>query len=305
MEKMLAKLPEGKFSIVIPVYNEEQSIKRVLESLRDKLNLFGWQDQYEIVCVNDASKDRSGEILSQIDFIRLVEHKINKGYGAALKSGIRAASYDTVLIQDSDGQHLAEDIPKLLEAYDNSGMVVGARGITQTQKKRILGKIVLSALANWLFKYDIKDLNSGFRVFNRHETIRYFHVCSDRFSFTTSQTLAYLSDEKPIVYLPINIQMRQEGQSMVNAKAGLRAILKVLQMAMIFKPLRVMLPFVFFFGFLTFLSFGRDLILLNMTDTTIALFIATVMLFSVALLSDQISTVRREMWTINSRIADQ
>ncbi|MGD9971308.1 MAG: glycosyltransferase family 2 protein [Sulfuricurvum sp.] len=286
------------FSIVIPVYNEGKSIRKVLENLHRELNAFGMEGQYEIICVNDASKDESADVLRSIDFIRLEEHKINKGYGAALKTGIRAASNETVIIMDSDGQHLAEDIPKLLQEYEEGAMVVGSRGITQTQKKRVLGKIVLSKLANTLFSYDIKDLNSGFRVFNRSDAMRYFHVCSDRFSFTTSQTLAYLSDEKPIVYIPINIQMRQEGKSSVNMKAGLRAILKVLQMGMIFKPLRVILPMVFAFAFLTAISFGRDLLAFNMTDTTLTLFIATVMLFVFALLSDQISTVRREMWSM-------
>lgn len=286
------------FSIVIPVYNEGKSIRKVLENLHRELNAFGMEGQYEIICVNDASKDESADVLRSIDFIRLEEHKINKGYGAALKTGIRAASNETVIIMDSDGQHLAEDIPKLLQEYEEGAMVVGSRGITQTQKKRVLGKIVLSKLANTLFSYDIKDLNSGFRVFNRSDAMRYFHVCSDRFSFTTSQTLAYISDEKPIVYIPINIQMRQEGKSSVNMKAGLRAILKVLQMGMIFKPLRVILPMVFAFAFLTVISFGRDLLAFNMTDTTLTLFIATVMLFVFALLSDQISTVRREMWSM-------
>ncbi|MDD5717336.1 MAG: glycosyltransferase family 2 protein [Sulfuricurvum sp.] len=297
----LAQESKLHFSIVIPVYNEEKMIRSVLEDLRRDLNAEGLAGCYEIVCVNDASKDRSGEILRNIDFIRLQEHKINRGYGAALKTGIRAASNETVIIMDSDGQHLAEDIPKLLNHYEAGAMVVGARGITQTQSKRILGKVVLHALAKFLFHYDIKDLNSGFRIFGRRDAMRYFHVCSDRFSFTTSQTLAYLSDEKPIVYFPINIQPRQEGKSMVNMKAGFRAILKVLQMGMIFKPLRVLLPLVFFFLSLTMVSLGRDLITFNMTDTTLTLFIATVMLFVFALLSDQISTVRREMWSMREK----
>jgi len=305
VDTKIKNLPVENFSIVIPVYNEEKMIRSVLENLKKELDGFGWEGRYEIVCVNDASRDHSGKILRDINFIRLVEHKINKGYGAALKSGIRAAQYDTIIIKDSDGQHLAEDIPKLLEQYEEGGMVVGARGITQTQSRRILGKIVLHKLANYLFHYDIKDLNSGFRVFKRQDAMLYFHVCSDRFSFTTSQTLAYISDEKPIAYVPINIQMRTEGKSMVNAKAGFRAILKVLQMGMIFKPLRVILPFVFLFGFLTMISLMRDLIEFNMTDTTLALFIATVVIFTLALLSDQISTVRREMWNIGYGIKEK
>lgn len=305
MDERTATVSDSYFSIVIPVYNEEKMIQSVLEDLRHDLDSYGFLGHYEIVCVNDASRDMSGEVLRNIDFIHLVEHKINKGYGAALKSGIRAAKYDTVIIMDSDGQHLAEDIPTLLKHYDEGEMVVGARGITQTQSKRILGKIVLSWLANHLFDYDIKDLNSGFRVFNRFDAIRYFHVCSDRFSFTTSQTLAYISDEKPIVYVPINIQMRTEGKSMVNMKAGFRAILKVLQMGMIFKPFRILLPVVFFFSVLTLISLGRDMMTFNMTDTTLALFIASVMLFVFALLSDQITTLRREMWSVRVRARDK
>lgn len=302
MEAGCEQPSDTMFSIVIPVYNEEKMIRSVLENLKRDLDTQGFAQKYEIVCVNDASRDKSGEILRSIDFISLVEHKINRGYGAALKTGICAAGHDTVIIMDSDGQHLAEDIPALLNAFEPGMMVVGARGITQTKAKRVLGKIVLHMLAKFLFQYDIKDLNSGFRVFNRFETMRFFHVCSDRFSFTTSQTLAYLSDQKPIAYIPINIQARTEGKSMVNMNAGFRAILKVLQMGMIFKPLRVILPMVFFFGLLTTGSFVSDLIEFDMTDTTLTLFIATVMLFVFALLSDQISTVRREMWSMRPRM---
>ncbi|MFZ2889938.1 glycosyltransferase family 2 protein [Sulfuricurvum sp.] len=301
---MESKTVQKSFSIVIPVYNEGKTIQKVLETLYNELNTYGYAGQYEIICVNDASKDKSGEILRGIEFIVLAEHKINKGYGAALKTGIRHAKNDTIIIMDSDGQHLAEDVPKLLEGYELGMMVVGSRKITQTQKKRVLGKMVLNRLANFLFQYDIKDLNSGFRVFSRTETMRYFHVCSDRFSFTTSQTLAYLSDTKPILYTPINIQQRTEGTSSVNFKAGLRAILKVMQMGMIFKPLRLMLPMVFFFSGLTAFSLLRDLITVDMTDTTLTLFIASVMLFVFALLSDQLSTIRREMWGANLRLRE-
>lgn len=282
------------FSIVIPVYNEGESVKSVLINLKNHLETYSMH--YEIIAVNDCSTDDSLEVLKSIDFITIVEHKHNKGYGAALKSGIKKATNPYILIMDSDGQHSPEDIAILIDKIkDGYDMAVGARALGNTHKSRVAGKYVIHKLANYIAKFEIPDINSGFRMFRKQDAQNYFHLCSNRFSFTTSLTMAYLSDEKEIAYVPIHVKLRETGKSSVNAKAGLRTILKVLQIGMIFNPLRVLLPIAMFFGVLAFIKIVRDIILLNISGSSIILFTTAITLFVFALMSDQISQIRKEM----------
>lgn len=287
-------LSNFSFSIVIPVYNEGKSVKNVLVALKNHLDRYSMH--YEIIAVNDCSTDDSLEVLKSIDFITLVEHKHNKGYGAALKSGIKKAAHEHILIMDSDGQHNPEDIVVLIEKMQNGyDMAVGARALGNTHKSRVAGKYVIHKLANYIAKYDIPDINSGFRMFKKEDAKNYFHLCSNRFSFTTSLTMAYLSDEKEIAYVPIQVKLRETGKSSVNAKAGLRTILKVLQIGMIFNPLRVLLPIAMFFSVLALLKIIRDIMFLNISGSSIILFTTAITLFVFALMSDQISQIRKEM----------
>lgn len=282
-------------SIVIPVYNEAEMIEKVLKDI--KCFCDSNIDKYEIVCVNDCSKDNSLEILKNIDFITLVKHKVNKGYGAALKSGINQAKYDVIMIMDSDGQHKVEDIPNILKPLeDGYDMSVGSRKVTNTKKSRVLGKVFIHKLANYLIKYDIPDINSGFRCFYKAEAQKYFHLCSDRFSFTTSITLSYLQENKDVFYTPIEVNSRTTGTSHVNYKAGFRTILKIIQIVMVFNPLRFLLPIVLMFLMISGLSLTIDISNGNLTDTTVLFSVTTILVFIFSLISDQLSTLRRELW---------
>lgn len=283
-----------QFTIVMPVYNEEESLLDALFGLKQFLDDQGFV--YEILCVNDKSTDKSAEILDNFQDITVIHHRKNRGYGGALKTGIKNAKYDTIIIMDSDGQHSPSDIPKLLSAYDGQeSMVIGQRKIYQTKVNRILGKILLHKIANFIFKEDILDINSGFRVFSKRIASRYLHLCSERFSFSTSITIAYISENLNIIYVPIEVQKRAGGVSRVNFKTGFRTILKILELGMVFKPLRVVLPFSMFFGGLGILSFLEDLYHLNITDTTVFLLSNATMLFVFALLAEQINNIKMEI----------
>lgn len=288
-------MKKQSISIVIPIYNESETIKSVLVELKNFLDKQS-DIEYEIICVNDCSTDNSLEILNSIDFIRVISHKINRGYGAALKTGINNAKNETVLIMDSDGQHKPEDIPRILKPLkEGYNMVVGSRKITNTKKSRILGKILLHKVASYLIRYKIPDINSGFRCFYKSEAKQYLHLCSDRFSFTTSITLAYLQDGKDVKYVPIEVRERAGGESQVKLKSGLRTLLKIIQIVMVFNPLRVLLPLVFLFMFLTGVSLIHDILKENLTDTTTLLATTTLLLFVFALISDQLSAIRQEL----------
>lgn len=282
------------FSIVMPVYNEEKSVKSVLVNLKTHLDENSFN--YEIICVNDCSTDNSGAILSSIDFITFLEHKRNKGYGSALKTGIRAAKNEYILIMDSDGQHNPDDIKFLIQKINEGySMAVGARTLTNTHGSRVIGKYLIHKLANYITDYNIPDINSGFRMFKKAEAIKYFHLCSNRFSFTTSITMAYLSDDKEIAYVPIVVKLRASGKSSVTTKTGLRTLFKILQIGMVFNPLRVLIPVAAFFGGLTIGKLARDFENLNISGSSVILFTTTIILLVFALMADQISQIRREL----------
>ena len=287
-------IKNNPFTIVMPVYNEEETLVQALTNLQNFLNEHEYV--YELLCVDDKSTDNSGKLLDDFQGITVVHHRKNRGYGGALKTGIKQARYDTIVIMDSDGQHRAEDLPKLLEAYEGKEfMVIGQRKVYHTKANRILGKIILHKLANFIFKEDILDINSGFRVFSKETASKYLHLCSERFSFTTSITLSYIADNLYIKYVPIKVKKRGGGVSRVNFKTGFRTILKILELGMIFKPLRVILPVSFVFAILGTLSFIRDIITVNLTSTTIFLYSNAIILFVSALLADQINNIRMEI----------
>jgi len=283
-----------QFTIVMPVYNEEESLSDALFGLKQFLNDQGFV--YEILCVDDKSTDKSIEILDNFKDITVIHHRKNRGYGGALKTGIKNAKYDTIIIMDSDGQHSPSDIPKLLLAYEGQeSMVIGQRKIYQTKVNRILGKILLHKIANFIFKEDILDINSGFRVFSKKMASRYLHLCSERFSFSTSITISYISENLNIIYVPIEVQKRAGGVSRVSFKTGFRTILKILELGMVFKPLRVILPVSFLFAVIGTFSFMKDLIYVDLTSTTIFLYSSAIILFISALLAEQINNIRMEI----------
>ena len=288
-------------TIVIPVYNEAATILIVLSELNQYLEnhpiyLQGQRLNCEILCVNDASKDESGTILDQIAYIRVIHQPQNRGYGYALKTGIKAAKYNTILIMDSDGQHRPQDIPHLLNAYKGEySMAIGKRKIHETQKKRVPGKLFLHNLVGYIFKSTIPDINSGFRIFNKYEAQKYFYLCSDRFSFTTSITIAYLVNDNELIYIPIEVRKRKEGTSQVNYKIGLNVIMKILELGMIFRPVRIIMPFFLFFSLLAFYSIVVDFYHFNITGTSYILFSTAILLFIVMMMSLQLGNIRIEI----------
>jgi len=285
---------DNPFTIVMPVYNEEESLFDALVKLKQFLD--EREFKYEILCVDDKSTDKSREILDDFEGITVVHHRKNRGYGGALKSGIKNARYDTVVIMDSDGQHNPEDLPKLLSAYDGEeSMVIGQRKIYQTKVSRILGKVLLHKMAKFIFKEDIPDINSGFRVFSKKTASKFLYLCSERFSFTTSITIAYISNKYDLIYIPIDIQKRAGGTSQVSFKIGFRTILKILELGMIFKPLRVVLPLSFVFAIFGTFSFLHDLYYVNLTSTTIFLYSNAIIMFIFSLLAEQINNIRMEV----------
>jgi glycosyltransferase involved in cell wall biosynthesis len=283
-----------RFSLVIPAYNEEKNIVAVLESLA-ALHL-----DCEILVINDGSKDDTGlrvseYLSSQKDttHIHLHTHPYNKGYGSALKSGIRLAKTNYVMFIDADGQHNAGNIELLLAEMEKYDMVVGQRVNSASPLIRRPGMKVLRWIAEYLAGRKIPDLNSGFRVMKRDVVEKYMHILPNGFSFTTTITLAMFEGGYSVGYVPIEVRQRV-GKSTVNFRDAYKMLLLILRTITLFNPLKVFLPGSISLFLLGTVLFVRDALRMDITLKTTVVLIASILVFFFGLLSDQVSNLRRE-----------
>ncbi len=231
-----------KVSVVIPAYNEEQAVGSVVAELREVLGRHGIEA--EIIVVDDGSTDRTAQAAAAAG-ARVLRHRSNRGYGAALKSGIAAASRDYTVITDADGTYPCEYIPEMLDRLERSDMVVGAR-VGKSLGMPLLrrpAKWALNRLANYLTKARIPDLNSGLRAFRRDLVMQYFAILPDQFSWTTTITVAMHCDKYAVTYVPIDYRARRGASKIMPWDAGSFAIL-ILRTTMLFRPLRIFMPIV-------------------------------------------------------------
>jgi glycosyltransferase involved in cell wall biosynthesis len=244
-------------SVIVPAFNEEFSVASQVKSIRKALDSHGMT--HEILVIDDGSDDQTAKEASQAH-ARVFQHPENRGYGAAIKTGIMAAKYDTIVIIDADGTYPPDVIPDLVAELETADMVVGARTGKQVHIPLIRrpAKRFLRWLASHIAGQPIPDLNSGLRIFRRECMKQYFSILSNRFSFTTTSTLALLSDDYHVVYHPINYYQRI-GKSKIAPRHFMDFTILVLRMAMLFQPLRIFTPLAFTCGFLGVLKVIYDI----------------------------------------------
>jgi glycosyltransferase involved in cell wall biosynthesis len=241
-------------SVVIPAYNEEKGIGPVLDTLKSVLDNAHFN--HEIIVVDDGSNDGT-ETAANMPGVRLIRHRKNRGYGASLKTGIRAARNDTIVITDADGTYPSEAIPELVKRFETSDMIVGAR-VGQNVNIPLIrrpAKWVLRKLAEYVSREPISDLNSGLRVFSRQAALQYFNILPDKFSFTTTITVAMISDGYRVRYFPIDY-FKRSGKSKIVPWDFVEFVSLVLRVCILFSPLRVFVPvalFAFLVGTIKFL----------------------------------------------------
>lgn len=232
-------------TLIVPVYNERASCGRLVARLGRLLERLA--PDSEVVLVDDGSTDGSGEELERTlpadAAVRLVRHTRNRGYGAALKTGLEQARHEWIAIADADGTYPLGALPALLEAIDGGArMAVGARRPADLPAVRRPAKAFLNAFASYLAGRKIPDLNSGLRVFRRQDAVRLGALLPDGFSFTSTLTMALAGAGHPITFVPIRYG-RRVGQSKIRPVRDTAAfLLLVCRMAMAFNPLRVFGP---------------------------------------------------------------
>lgn len=280
------------FTIVIPAYNEEGGIGNVLRELTEE-----YGDHAEIIVVDDGSTDKTASIVSGYPSVRLLIHKANYGYGAALKTGIYMAKNEIICLFDADSQHFARDIQRIVMELADADVVIGSRGLGRlTNLLRAPGKLALQLVSNFLVGKRIPDLNSGLRAVRRHHIIQYFHLMPDGFSASTNMTLIFMLKRYSVKFIPISIQKRI-GKSQVKIfKDGYNVFLSILRIVVLHNPLKFFIPVSLLF-LCSGLSYGIYKVLYGTQGLSVGAFLLLfigVMSVFFGLLADQISTMRGE-----------
>jgi glycosyltransferase involved in cell wall biosynthesis len=200
---------------------------------------------YEILVVDDGSQDKTAVVVEERG-ARIVRHPENRGYGASLKTGIRHTAYELIAIIDADGTYPAQRLPDLVlpaleEGYD---MAVGSRTGAQVHVPLVRrpAKWALNRLANYLSGQKIPDLNSGMRVFKREAAMSFLRLLPSGFSFTTTLTLALLTNDYTVLYVPINYHPRTGSSKIRPIRDTINFFSLVVRVVLSFRPLRVLVP---------------------------------------------------------------
>lgn len=291
MEQPQAQNRKQLYTLIIPAYNEAMEIGSVLKKLGHPLNCA------EIIVVDDGSTDDTTKIASA-NGARVISHLYNRGYGAALKTGISSAKTDIVITYDADGQHRPEDLEKIAKIANQYDMVVGARDKgSQKDWLRAPGKGFLSLFVNVLCGYKVPDLTSGLRSFKTPIIKKYLHLMPDGFSMSTTSTIAFLRMGYSVKYIPIITESRKGRKSSVKIKDGFRVIMLILNLIVLFNPQRIFLPVSLFFFLLgTGYFIGYSLLVeLDLTPTMILFVMVGVIIFFMGIICEHISAIRREL----------
>lgn len=280
-------------TVIIPAYNEEHGIHQVLSQLHHELADSEWL--YEIIVVDDGSQDRTAELAQQHKAVTVLRHQANRGYGAALKTGIRHANYNIICIIDADGTYPHESISELVEQLRQSryDMVVGARigEKVAIPLVRRPAKWVINRLGNFVTGVTIPDLNSGLRVFRKETVLRFFRILPDGFSFTTTITLAMFTNGYLVKYVPINYHVRLGHSKIRPIQDTINFVQLVLRIALYFAPMKFFLPLS---GFLLLLALAWGLfsylVLGLVADvTTLVIAMTAVQIAAIGLLAELIN----------------
>lgn len=276
-----------RVSIILPAKNEAVNLKKLLPELRKTL------PDAEIIVVNDGSTDDTVTIC-ETNGVKVLTHQYSKGNGASIKTGARAATNEILVFMDGDGQHKPADVVKLLEHFhEGYDMVVGARSAaTQASVSRLVANSVYNKLSSWIAGQKIADLTSGFRAVNGKKFRKFIYLLPNGFSYPTTITMAFFRAGFSVSYMDIEAGKR-EGKSHISlVKDGVRFFLIIFKIGTLYSPLKIFLPiaFVFFFTGLayylyTFLQFH------TFTNMTGVLFISSIIVFLIGLVSEQVTTL--------------
>jgi glycosyltransferase involved in cell wall biosynthesis len=278
----------SSLSIVLPARNEARNLVTLLPALRETF------PGAEIILVDDASTDDTAQICETHGIRRL--HNVQQmGNGASIKRGARAASGDTIVFMDADGQHMPQHVVQLLErfAHGDLDMLVGARPLAcHAGRLRRWGNVAFNLLASWMTHQRILDLTSGLRVVRARPFREFLHLLPNGFSYPTTSTMAFLRSAYTVGYEPIQVQQRL-GSSHLNIwREGVRFLLIIFKIGAMYSPLKLFAPisallFVLataLYGY-TYFESGR------FTNMSALLYMTSLLTFLIGMVSEQITSL--------------
>ena len=274
-------------TVLLPAFHEEEAIADTVRRIKQL------HPDFEVLVIDDGSTDNTMQVAMNAG-ANVWPHPYNIGNGAAVKTGLRMACGEWIVMMDADGQHDPSDIARLLERKNAFDMVVGARTKgSKTSKHRNFANWLYNQLASYVTKFRVQDLTSGFRVVRASVVQDFIYLLPNTFSYPTTLTMGYLRSGRSVKYVPIQTAARKGKSKIKLMSDGTRFFLIIVKIATLFSPLRVFLPLSFFFFFIglayylfTYLTMGR------FTNMSALLFNSSIIIFMMGLISEQISQMR-------------
>ncbi|MDJ0986007.1 MAG: glycosyltransferase family 2 protein [Desulfobacterales bacterium] len=283
-------MTDTKVSVVIPAFNESQTIADLIHRILQRY------PEFEVVVIDDGSDDNTAEVAADAG-ARVYSHPYNIGNGAAIKSGIRAATGEILVFMDADGQHDPEDMGRMLAHMPEFDMVVGARAKgSQASIGRSIGNKIYNWLGSYVSKFQIQDLTSGFRAVKADVARSFVYLLPNTYSYPTTITLGVLRTGRSVKYIPITARPRRKGNSNIRlVQDGIRFFMMIIRICTLYSPMRVFLPvsiIMFMLGSLrylySFITEGR------FTNMSALLYVSAIIIFMMSLISEQICQLRFE-----------
>ena len=278
-------LPEQSISIILPSHNEAKCLTNILPQLLQHY------PGSEIIVVDDGSTDDTQQILANYQ-VRVVVHPYNKGNGAAIKSGARAANGDILIFMDADGQHQVSEIKKLLEQINQGyDLVIGSRyAKDHANLPRFLANFGYNKLASLMVGHKIPDLTSGFRAVKRKKFNQFIHLLPNGFSAPSTTTIAFYRAGFSVKFIEINVLQRIGKSHIKPIRDGIRFLLIIYKISVLYSPLKFFLPlavldFSLGLGYylFTYINYTR------FTNMSAMLLSFAVIIFLIGLVSEQIT----------------
>lgn len=285
-------------TVVIPAYNEEASLRHFLPHVINHCNESG----YTLIVVNDGSTDNTKAIIQQFEVLNpvlhVIHHKVNRGYGGAIKSGIKQTKTDYLITIDADGQHNLNDVDRLFQEIisTDADMIVGSR-ISQKSATALrgIGKMIIRKIAKFLLPVRVQDINSGMKIYSSQLAKNYIHMCPDSMAFSDIIVLVFTHYRCLVMEVPIKVGERLAGKSTIGVNTAFETVREILNIVLLFNPLKIFLP-VSFLVFVSSLLWGLPILFSGRglsTGTLLGLFLS-VFLFFLGVVAEQISILQKK-----------